>query len=128
MKKIKDVIKRTYYIRDFKKWDETVYKKSMMFYRKYNVYPNILQASIETLDKIDKVANPENLQTEDRQRELFYLDEDIKTVTNFETSNFKLDFCINEQLKRHRFILIYDREPIYNDDHNGFGSAQPTLI
>ena len=113
------VLKMICYIDDFEEWDDKIYENSIIFFEKYNVYPNILQASKETWNKIDEYANlfnPENLIAEDEKTEENHQDGEIKSITSFITSNFELEFCINEKIKKDYFIILFDEEPIFDGE------------
>ena len=112
-------LKMICYIDDFEEWDDKIYENSIIFFEKYNLYPNILQASKETWNKIDEYAklfNPENLIAEDEKTEENQQEGEIKLITTFITSNFKLEFCINEKIKKDYFIILFDEAPIFDGE------------
>lgn len=76
-------------------------------------------ASKTTWKKIDKYANlfnPDNIKASESSIENINLEEEIKTISCFTTSDYSIEFCFDEKVKEDYFILVFDEEPIFDGE------------
>jgi hypothetical protein len=109
------------YISDFYEWYNIIYKAVLKFYKKYNVYPNLLLACDVTFRKIDLNAQRymgNIVSVLDNGLEEI---ETIKTydgINHFRTEECGIDFGIDNELTEGNFILLFadpqdiDGEPV----------------
>jgi len=86
-------------------WADIIAMKVADFREEKGVYPNILLANVSTYDKIDAYCkkHPENL-VYDGQEELPEFD----GLSGFYTSEYNLDFCIDNDIAANHFRLVFD--------------------
>jgi hypothetical protein len=114
-----NVFKMICFINNYESWDDTIHEHACKFSENYSIYPNLMLASKVTWDKIDEYANlfnPENIKPTDEFDEDFDLDEELKSISNFATSDYILEFCIDLKVKEGYFILVFDEEPIFDGE------------
>ncbi|MBP7582393.1 MAG: hypothetical protein KBA61_00050 [Spirochaetes bacterium] len=107
------------FINDYMKWDDTIHEHACIFNNIYSVYPNLMLASKTTWKKIDKYANlfnPDNIKASESSIENINLEEEIKTISCFTTSDYSIEFCFDEKVKEDYFILVFDEEPIFDGE------------
>jgi len=107
------------FILDFNEWAEIIYSFVEKFYKKYNVYPNILLASDPTFNKISFYAQI-HLET------IFILEDDGSSknmdmdeysgVNRIVFSDCILDFCIDYEATLGNFILMWDQDPDFSGE------------
>ena len=114
-----NVFKMICFINDYESWDDTIHEHACKFHENYSIYPNLMLASKVTWDKIDNYANlhnPENIKPLDEFDEDFDLDAELKSISNFATSDYILEFCIDLNVKEGYFILVFNEEPIFDGE------------
>ena len=109
------------FILDFAKWDHTINLFVMKFHKKFNVYPNILLASVETYKEIDLYAqkHPERIIKYDDDGNLETLetsDDSYEGLSKFIAIEYSLDCCIEYDLKEGYFTLIFDGDPDFSGE------------
>ena len=87
-------------INDYNDWDHTIFRSAENFKTRNGGYPNILLANSTVLGAFDLFMS-KKLLAEGKI-------EDVASIGQFECSKFKLEMCLDEQLKDHTFALIYD--------------------
>ena len=104
-------------ITDYENWDHQIHENVLNFYKTHILYPNIMLASQSTWDKIDKYANennPDNIAPPDHGA--YNMDEEIKSISTFVTSDYSLDFCLDVNVEDDNFILVLDNNPVFDDE------------
>jgi hypothetical protein len=102
-------------ITDFSKWADILYLKILAFKNENGVFPNILIATENTFEKIDKEA----LKHRDR---LKWCGEGVppeqKGIDSFTADSCTVDFCMDAEnkLKDGEFRLIYDSSPDFDGE------------
>ena len=91
-------------IDDFSEWDYIIHEYIEDFYKKYNVYPNILVTSEKTYKKMNDHVK------------LFYSNEGIQDISYYFTSSkYKLRFCVDSGIKENSFYIIFDEAPEFDE-------------
>lgn len=107
------------FINDYAEWDDIIHEHSCIFFKSYSIYPNLLLASKKTWEKIDEYANlynPENIKPPDQNNIDYNQEDDLKSISCFVTSEYSLEFCIEEKANENYFILIFDEDPIFDGE------------
>ena len=98
---------------NYSSWADTLHNKVLDFYEKRGVYPNILLASDKTYDKITEY---EQDKPENRVWEGDGEPEEFTGFASFGTSEYRLEFCIDNELKTGTFRLVYDEDPTFDGE------------
>ncbi len=106
------MLRKTYRIAAWKRWDFEVNDAVTDFYRRTHIYPNVLLASRITFAKINLLAMKKNVgkANGDEPGEWEYVD-----LTGFVGDGFELRFAENEKLQERQFALLYDANPDGDD-------------
>jgi hypothetical protein len=111
-------------IADYAHWDDAVAAAAEEFDAEYGVYPNILLAAPETLDKIDKAAKANHLERiTDGDRPA--AEEDDVAISDFVGPFYTLDFCIDYELNKDTICLIFDAQAEFGDEGDAEEEAPP---
>ena len=107
------ILRKTYAIRNWAKWDKTIYESAEDFKKKSGFYPNILLASPTTQQQIDMAANnPKGKAPSGKiQGPEGEPAEGFASISGFVAGDLNLEFCIKEELPKGVFILVYDSDP-----------------
>ena len=107
------------FIINYEEWDDIIHEHSCKFFENYSIHPNLLLASKITWKKIDKYANlynPENIKAPDDSIVDDNQDEELKSLSCFVTSEYSLEFCLDEKINENYFILVFDEDPIFDGE------------
>lgn len=95
-------------VTDYLDWDHNIYEAAKVFHSKNEQYPNILLANESTLQTIDLFMSKKLLKSG--------IIKELKKLTNFETSKFNLQICIDHELLNHQFTLVLDDGAEFNEE------------
>lgn len=114
----------TYHIDDYMLWDDEVFAAVQEFYKRKNIYPNILLANSKTFAKIDvsvKEYGTASLVYEGDEEE----SPEFDGLSGFTANDFSLTFCLDETVADDYFCLIYDSNPSFDGEEK---DGQVTLF
>ncbi|GBU28521.1 hypothetical protein R84B8_02080 [Treponema sp. R8-4-B8] len=94
-------------------WADIIAMKVADFREEKGVYPNILLANTSTYDKIDKYykKHPENLIYDGCEES-----PEFDGLSGFYTSEYNLDFCIDNDITINHFRLVFDENPDFDGE------------
>ena len=104
------------FIKDYMAWDDTINGYVENFYKKYNVYPNILEANEFTLRRIDLAAQiyPDRIVNADTEENINECDIPYEGLSTFIAENYELEMCFDFDLAEGTFTLIFDEDPSFD--------------
>ena len=104
------------FISDYMVWDDTINDYAEKFYKKHNVYPNILEANEFTLNRIDLVAqkHPDRVVNSDDGGTIETSNSSYEGLSCFIASEYSLELCLDYQLANGTFMLIFDENPDFD--------------
>ena len=111
-------LKMTGYILDFFCWDDTINEYVGKFHKKYNVYPNILEANEFTLNRIDLIAqkNPDRIISSDDGGTIETSNIPFNGISTFNAEDYSLEMCLDYDLDNGTFTLIFDEDPDFSGE------------
>ena len=106
------------------RWADIIAMKVVDFHEEKGVYPNILLANISTFERIDKYCkkHPENLVYEGSEQS-----PEFDGLSGFYTSEYNLDFCIDNDIAINHFRLIFDENPDFDGEENNEYKFEPAI-
>lgn len=106
------------FINDYEYWDDIIHEHACTFFENYSVHPNLLLASKTTWGRIDEYANVYNPDNIALSEEGFVClnDEGLKSISSFITSEYELEFCLDEKVPEDYFILVFDEAPSFDGE------------
>jgi len=105
-------------ITDYAVWDDTIDLHVEKFYKKHNVYSNILLANEFTYRRIDMFAqmHPERLVEVDGNETFETSNMSYNCISEFSTGSYSLECCFEYKLTDDSFILIFDEAPDFGGE------------
>jgi len=105
-------------ITDYAVWDDTIDLYAEKFYKKHNVYPNILLANEYTYRRIDMFAqmHPERLIEADGNETFETSNTSYNGISEFTTESYNLECCFDYKLTDDSFLLIFDEAPDFDGE------------
>lgn len=100
--------KKTFCINSWKRWDDEINSAVYEFHNAFSIYPNILQANLTTLKRIDIAANKKKIKSLDGSP---VPEVSCCGISGFVSDDYELDFCRDDKLPDKHFSLIYDSDP-----------------
>jgi len=104
------ILRKTYQIDKWTRWDSIVDQAAKDFYLRTKVWPNLLLASELTLGRIDFMANQKKKNIEGGAPA-----DEFCGLGGFKGPGYRLDLCIDEWVPYSSFSLIYDSNPDGDD-------------
>jgi len=105
-------------ITDYAVWDDTIDLHVDKFYKKHNVYPNILLANEFTYRRIDMFAqmHPERLIEAEGEETFEISNMSYDGISEFVTESYNLECCFDYKLADDSFLLIFDEAPDFSGE------------
>ena len=104
------------YILDYMVWDDTINEYAEKFYKKHNVYPNILESNEFTLHRIDLAAqkHPDRIINAETEETIEDCDIPYEGLSSFIAEDYNLEICLDFNLADGAFTLIFDEDPSFD--------------
>ena len=104
------------FISDYMVWDDTINGYVEDFYKKYNVYPNILEANEFTLRRIDLSAqmHPDRIINAETEENIEDCNIPYEGLSTFTAEDYELEMCLDFDLADGSFTLIFDEDPSFD--------------
>jgi hypothetical protein len=102
------VLRRTYSITQWIRWDDEVDAAVRAFRAEFGVAPLILLASSASLARIDLAAKKDRLVDGNGARPH---PDQYAAVGSFSGADYLLEFCVDERLPTSRISLVFDSDP-----------------
>jgi hypothetical protein len=105
-------------ITDYAVWDDTIDLHVEKFFKKHNVYPNILLANEFTYRRIDMFAqmHPERLIEVEGNETFETSNMSYNGISEFSTASYSLECCFDYELTDDSFLLIFDEAPDFSGE------------
>jgi len=103
---------------DYMTWDDTINEYVGKFHKKYNVYPNILEANEFTLNRIDLAAqkHPDKIVNSDDGGTIETSNVPYEGLSTFIAEEYSLEICLDYDLTDGSFTLIFDEDPDFSGE------------
>ncbi len=103
---------------EIKKWDAELHDAAQAFKREYGHFPNILLASDKTYSSIENAANvvaPQNFFGLKGKKVIQKPFSEVGGLQAFSTSNYKLEFCVDNKIPFSGYALVRDTNALLED-------------